>query len=394
MSGNLAGWSPKKTSTWFETIKKYYLIATLVLASIGYGVNEGYKYYIDNGGVLPTVKKVESVQDNKILSASFQDESVRAELIIPNQKVDVYKLVKISTTQKGSLYDLLVMTVDKGQIVFVDAVETKDGGWVFTGSPGTYSLRLMIFSPDTGFNASVGQVIIGNGPVPVDQPTINLTVLPDTIRVGESATLSWSTTNATTVSLNGINVATTGTQSVNPSVTSTYTVTATGNGGTVNKTVTLTVGTNPIPNPIPAGKYGFGPSMYEVIKQKVPNQYWQYAPALADNFESVASGQAAGSYPTPSAMNTELAGRNRLTLKNDQTIINAWLPFFQAWADKASALNKEGKLPNIGDEYATVYRETTLALRQLSKGSEVSNAKQQFDNDHLVYERYKKAFNE
>jgi hypothetical protein len=398
MGGNLNGWTPKKAITWWTTIKKYWMTFALVVASITYGGNEGYKYFIEHyNKEIPSAKiELKQKQQQSLgMSAAFSDPSLRAELIIPNQKVDVYKLVKISTTQKGSFYDLLVMTVQENQILFVDTVETKDGGWVFTGSPGLYSLRLIVFDPQTGFSASTGQVQIGNGPQPPPllQPTIDLKVVPDTIKVGETATISWTTTNATTVSLNGINVPITGIQVVNPSVTSTYTLTATGSGGTINKTVTLNVENNPGPNPIPEGKYGFGSSMYDVIKSKVPNQYWQYASGLADNFEGVASGQAAGAFPTPSAMNTELAGRNRLTLKNDQTIINAWLPFFQAWADRASSLNKEGKLANIGDEYAIVYRETVLALRQLSKSTSAKSFDEQFQADHLVYERYKQAFN-
>ena len=60
-------------------------------------------------------------------------------------------------------------------------------------------------------------------------------------------TLSWHTTDATTVSIdNGIGaVETSGVKTVTPSETTTYNLTATGNGGTANATATVTVNAPP-----------------------------------------------------------------------------------------------------------------------------------------------------
>ncbi|HXH95518.1 MAG TPA: Ig domain-containing protein, partial [Thermoanaerobaculia bacterium] len=66
---------------------------------------------------------------------------------------------------------------------------------------------------------------------------------PSTINAGQSSTLSWATTNATTVSISGVS----GTQpnngsvSVSPTTTTTYTLTATGFGGTTTAATTVTV---------------------------------------------------------------------------------------------------------------------------------------------------------
>jgi outer membrane murein-binding lipoprotein Lpp len=68
---------------------------------------------------------------------------------------------------------------------------------------------------------------------------------PSTITAGQSATLSWSTANATSVTLSGQGpVALTGSQPVAPTVTTTYTLTAT--NGTSTQTATAVVVVNPL----------------------------------------------------------------------------------------------------------------------------------------------------
>jgi len=66
---------------------------------------------------------------------------------------------------------------------------------------------------------------------------------PDVIAEGNSSQLSWSTVNATAVSIDqgigGVNAS--GTRSVTPSATTTYTLTAEGQGGPVTRQATLTV---------------------------------------------------------------------------------------------------------------------------------------------------------
>ncbi len=66
-----------------------------------------------------------------------------------------------------------------------------------------------------------------------DPPTISCSASPTNIRSGGSSTLSWSTTNANSVSITGIGtVGASGTRSVSPTETKTYKFTASGNGGT------------------------------------------------------------------------------------------------------------------------------------------------------------------
>jgi peptidoglycan-associated lipoprotein len=89
-------------------------------------------------------------------------------------------------------------------------------------------------------------------PPPPASPTASISVTPDTIQQGQSATLSWQTTNATDVSIDGIGaVQATGTQSVSPTDSTTYHLVAKGAGGPQEASTRLTV-TQPPPPPPPA----------------------------------------------------------------------------------------------------------------------------------------------
>ena len=80
-------------------------------------------------------------------------------------------------------------------------------------------------------------------PPPPPSPTASISVSPDTIQAGQSATLSWQTSNATDVSIDGIGaVQPSGSQQVNPTDSTTYHLTAKGSGGTQDATTRLTVG--------------------------------------------------------------------------------------------------------------------------------------------------------
>jgi len=80
------------------------------------------------------------------------------------------------------------------------------------------------------------------------EPVINsFTASPLTIVAGESSTLAWSVSDATSVSINqgvGSSLALSSSASVSPTATTTYTLTATNAAGTVTATVQLTVSTS------------------------------------------------------------------------------------------------------------------------------------------------------
>ena len=84
-------------------------------------------------------------------------------------------------------------------------------------------------------------------------PVCTLTASPTAILAGGSSTLSWTTTNAETFSIDqGIGMVTPvagGTRVVSPTTGTAYTGTATGPGGVVHCTATVTISTTPPPGP-------------------------------------------------------------------------------------------------------------------------------------------------
>ncbi len=105
-------------------------------------------------------------------------------------------------------------------------------------------------------------------------PTATLTASPDTIDKGQSSTLTWQTSNATDISVDGIGaVQPNGTQQVSPAESTTYTLTAKGAGGTQTATARVTVNAPP-PTPPPTTQ----PSLTEeqLFAQSVKDIYFDY----------------------------------------------------------------------------------------------------------------------
>ena len=81
-------------------------------------------------------------------------------------------------------------------------------------------------------------------------PTISLRSEPSAIEPGQSATLSWSASNAKTVNISGLGeVPASGQRSVTPRTSTTYTGTATGDGGTATASARVTVTEPPAAEP-------------------------------------------------------------------------------------------------------------------------------------------------
>jgi len=87
-------------------------------------------------------------------------------------------------------------------------------------------------------------------PPPPTAPTASLSANPDAIDKGASTTLTWQTTNATDVSIDGIGaVQPNGSQSVTPTESTTYHLVAKGAGGTQEATARVTVNAPAAPPP-------------------------------------------------------------------------------------------------------------------------------------------------
>jgi len=105
-------------------------------------------------------------------------------------------------------------------------------------------------------------------------PTAKISVDPSTIMEGQSATLSWNTTNATDVSIEPgvgkVNIE--GSQTVSPGTSTTYTITAKGPGGTATDTARLTLGSKPTPPPPTAP----GPTAEQLWESNIRKIFFDY----------------------------------------------------------------------------------------------------------------------
>lgn len=86
-------------------------------------------------------------------------------------------------------------------------------------------------------------------PPPPKPVTATLSANPASIQRGQSATLTWSTENATDVALDGNKVDPSGSQTVAPTQTTTYHLSAKGASGTQEATAQVSVTAPPAPTP-------------------------------------------------------------------------------------------------------------------------------------------------
>ncbi len=85
-------------------------------------------------------------------------------------------------------------------------------------------------------------------PPPTAAPTAHITAEPTSINAGQGVQLSWTTTNADTVSIEGVGqVSTSGSQTVRPTESTNYRLIAKGPGGTADDTARVTVAAPPAP---------------------------------------------------------------------------------------------------------------------------------------------------
>jgi len=134
----------------------------------------------------------------------------------------------------------------------VGAVGISGSGSV---SPTTTTDYTLTASNAAGTTVATTQVVVSaasSSPTPAGLPIVNSFIAnPETIVAGGSSTLSWSVSNAYEVFINPAvyrqlgPIAATGSAPVSPSVTTTYTLTATNSAGIRSETVTVTV----IPEP-------------------------------------------------------------------------------------------------------------------------------------------------
>ncbi|SPD74472.1 exported hypothetical protein [uncultured Desulfobacterium sp.] len=127
-------------------------------------------------------------------------------------------------------------------IIEPDIGTVNPNGSIMVSPTATTTYSITATNPDGTATANVTVTVI------TVQPTVTLTASPASIQYGQSSTLTWTSTNATTCAIEPDigDVNASGSISVSPTETTTYTITATGPGGTATGTATVTV-TYPAP---------------------------------------------------------------------------------------------------------------------------------------------------
>jgi len=107
---------------------------------------------------------------------------------------------------------------------------------------------------------------------PPPRPTVTLQASPTFIEEGQTSQLSWSSTNATKVTLAGESVAPEGTKQVQPQQSTTYSITASGPGGDAATSVRVTVSAAARPAEVSAPPLPFD----ELFRQNVRDAFFDY----------------------------------------------------------------------------------------------------------------------
>ncbi len=107
------------------------------------------------------------------------------------------------------------------------------------------------------------------------QPTVSLNASPASIKAGDTATLAWTSTDATDLDIEpGVGkVSPQGSTPVTPSQSTTYTITATGPGGSATATASVSVeGAATTEQPSTAAQ----PSLNELFEQNVKDAFFDF----------------------------------------------------------------------------------------------------------------------
>ncbi|MFI5093822.1 MAG: peptidoglycan-associated lipoprotein Pal [Candidatus Acidiferrum sp.] len=122
------------------------------------------------------------------------------------------------------------------------------------------------------------------------KPTVSLSANPTSINKGDSSTLSWTSTDATTLTISPEVGAVTaqGSTKVTPSDSTTYTITASGPGGSADASARVTVEAPPPPPPPQAG-----PTLEEMFLRDVKDAYFDFNKADIRDDARTALGQTA-----------------------------------------------------------------------------------------------------
>lgn len=172
-----------------------------------------------------------------------------------------------------------------------------------TRSPRALVLLSLALGMLAGCHHKTAPINSGSTAPPSPAPTANLTADPLAVDLGQSVVLNWRTTDATSVSIDGLGpVALNGTQTVTPSSSTNFHLTAKGEGGTAEANVRVTVRvpttpTAPTTSDNSNSNEGGDAAADRIFHQNVPDIFFDYD-SYALSSEGQSSAQKAAGYLT------------------------------------------------------------------------------------------------
>jgi len=154
------------------------------------------------------------------------------------------------TTIQAGQASTLTWTSSNATAVYLDGVSVALNGSKSVSPAATTTYNLVAINGANKVTSSA-TVTVSTTPPPAPMPTATLTTSSSSIQSGQSVTVTWGTTNATSATMNGSAVALNGSQAYSPTATTTYTLVATNAAGSVTRTATVTVTAPPPPVPAP-----------------------------------------------------------------------------------------------------------------------------------------------
>lgn len=211
-----------------------------------------------------------------------------------------------------------LVVLDNG--VLAGLANVTGTSWDFTPSAlalGNHSFTVAIQQTNGTVGVSSGPrtlTVVAPAAPPASAPLLTLSAAPSSIINGQATTLSWSSTNATSCTASGGwtgSKGTSGSLSVSPATSTTYTLSCAGAGGSSYTATTVTV-TQSVPSGISASANGVGQVTLSWTASTAATSYNIYAALVSgvtkNNYSSLAGGKKIAATGSPFTVSGLLVG--------------------------------------------------------------------------------------
>jgi len=201
------------------------------------------------------------LKDNRLTPKGFNKISVPSDVAVQGQAVNdadfnlgsdevIYRIPVVATGELDVSVSLNYQTIAHGFLQDLYRDNQLQQVQTFKSMYDAQSLKHeQITSAETTVISNDGGTEPPAPPAPV-APVVSLSSSASSIDEGQSATISWSTSDATSCTAEGDwlgSLGTSGSETVSPVVTSTYTINCIGDGGSTSDSVTVTVSPLAVP---------------------------------------------------------------------------------------------------------------------------------------------------